>query len=86
MARPPQENKNDRFPWFSYLAQKAQRDNNLAVALEQVEAGEAFDRTHNEGRRGNDYGLRRGQIHAKRGEADLAQTVFQRLIDQRPPS
>jgi predicted Zn-dependent protease len=50
-----------------------------------VNDGERDDCEHNEGRRRNDYELRRAQVHAKRGEHDLAQDVFDRLI-QRDPS
>ena len=37
-----------------------------------------------EGQRRNDYELRRAQVHVKRGEAEAAQDVFQRLIDRVP--
>jgi hypothetical protein len=42
------------------------------------------DCEQNEGRRRNDYELRRGQVHVKRGEADAAADVFQRLIERVP--
>ena len=43
-----------------------------------------MDCEQNEGRRRNDYELRRGQVHVKRGEADAAADVFQRLIERVP--
>src|SRR5262249_42142044 len=46
--------------------------------------GEKGDCEHNEGRRRNDYELRRGQVHAKRGELDEAANVFERLIERSP--
>ena len=53
-------------------------------ALDYLNEGEKADREQNEGRRRNDYELRRGQIHAKRGEPDAAQDVFERLIASAP--
>src|SRR5262249_18289562 len=46
--------------------------------------GEKDDCEHNEGRRRNDYELRRGQVHAKQGAFDQAQDVFDRLISRVP--
>src|SRR5205823_5123818 len=46
--------------------------------------GERVDCEQNEGRRRNDYEVRRGQVHVKRGEADQAQDVFRRLIEREP--
>ena len=46
--------------------------------------GEKADCEQNEGRRRNDYELRRGKVHARRGEADAAHDVFDRLIQRDP--
>ena len=54
-------------------------------ALNLVNEGERADCEQNEGKRRNEYELRRGQLHAKRGEVEEAQGVFERLI-QRVPS
>ena len=59
-------------------------DNNLAAALELVNEGEKSDSEHNEGRRRNDYELRRGQLLMKRGETEAAREVFERLIERVP--
>jgi predicted Zn-dependent protease len=53
-------------------------------ALDAVNEGEKSDCEANEGKRRNDYELRRGQVHAKRGEVDQAGDVFQRLIERVP--
>jgi hypothetical protein len=47
-------------------------------------AGQQSDAEHNEGKRLNDYDLRRGQLHAKRGELNEAQAVFDALIGRSP--
>ncbi len=83
-SRQPKADKPDRFYLFSYLTQRAQKDGELDAALDFVNEGESQDCTHNEGKRRNDYELRRGQIHARRGEADQAEDVFRRLIERTP--
>ncbi len=84
LARPANPERPDRYPWYSYLVQQAVKEGRLDEALDLVNDGERVDCEQNEGRRRNDYELRRGQVHVKRGEADQAQDVFQRLIDRVP--
>ena len=81
LARPAQA---DRYPLYSQLVQMDLDDRDLDAALDHVNEGEKADCEHNEGRRRNDYELRRGQVHVKRGEADAAADVFQRLIERAP--
>ena len=83
-GRPPNAEKPDRYYLFAYLTQRAIREGDLDAALDCVNEGESQDCTHNEGRRRNDYELRRGQVHARRGEADKAEDVFRRLIERTP--
>jgi tetratricopeptide (TPR) repeat protein len=84
VARPVQPGKTDRYPYFSFLIQKALKDGAFDNALDQVNEGERIDCAHNEGKRRNDYELRRAQVHAKRGEVDAAADVYQRLIERGP--
>jgi tetratricopeptide (TPR) repeat protein len=84
IARPPRAEQTDRFPWYSYLTQHALKTGDTATALDYVNEGEKADCEQNEGRRRNDYELRRGQVHVKRGEADAAADVFQHLIERVP--
>jgi tetratricopeptide (TPR) repeat protein len=84
VARPGGPGKPDRFPWYSYLVQKALKDGALDAALDLVNEGEKADCENNEGHRRNDYELRRAQVHVKRGEADAAHDVFQRLVERVP--
>lgn len=83
VARPAEEGK-DRFPFHSFLIQKALRDGEYDTALDRVNEGEKADCEHNGGKRRDDYELFRAQAHAKRGEADAAEDVFRRLIDRGP--
>jgi tetratricopeptide (TPR) repeat protein len=84
MARQPKADKPDRYYLFSYLTQRALNEGEFDAALDYVNEGQSQDCTHNEGRRRNDYELRRGQVHARRGEADQAEDVFRRLIERTP--
>lgn len=82
--RPPQADRTDRYPYYSYLIQRAVADGNLDAALDAVNEGEKADCEQNEGRRRNEYELRRAQVHARRGEPDAAHDVFDRLIQRDP--
>ena len=84
VARPPHKDSPDRFPWYTYLIQRAVVDGDTDTALQYVDEGEKADCEQNEGRRRNDYELRRGQVLSKRGEADRARDVFERLIERSP--
>jgi hypothetical protein len=83
-ARPPRPDRPDRFAWYAYLTQHALKSGDKDAALDYVNEGEKADCEQNEGRRRNDYELRRGQVHVKRGEADAAADVFRRLIERVP--
>jgi hypothetical protein len=84
LARPPQEGKKDRYVLFNQLAQLALANGDSAAALDLVNEGEKSDSMHNEGRRHNDYELRRGQLHIKRGEVNEATGIFEGLIERSP--
>jgi tetratricopeptide (TPR) repeat protein len=84
VSRPARPEKPDRYPWYSHLIQLAVQEGNTDAALDTLNEGEKADCEQNEGRRRNDYELRRGQIHAKRGEADQAEGAFKRLIERSP--
>ena len=69
---------------FAHLISQALAKGNPAEALELIDAGEKSDCENNEGRRRNDFELRRGQVLAKLGEPAQAQGVFERLMDRAP--
>jgi tetratricopeptide (TPR) repeat protein len=81
LAKPAQA---DRYPLYSQLIQMDSEERDWDAALDHVNAGEKDDCEHNEGRRRNDYELRRGQVQVKRGDVDAAQEVFDRLIARAP--
>ncbi|HYV36546.1 MAG TPA: tetratricopeptide repeat protein [Gemmataceae bacterium] len=83
-ARPPRADKPDTYLVFNHLVQQALAEGNNDAALDYVNEGEKSDCEHNEGRRRNDYELRRGQVHMKRGEIDEAAKVFASLIERAP--
>jgi tetratricopeptide (TPR) repeat protein len=84
IARPPWPERPDRYPWYGQLVQLALAHGDTDAALNYLNEGEKADCAENEGRRRNDYELRRGQIHARRSEIDQAQDVFERLIARVP--
>ena len=84
VARPARPDKPDRYPWHNHLIQNAVTHSDWETALNCVNDGEKDDCEHNQGRRRNDYELRRGQVHAKQGAFDQAQDVFDRLIARVP--
>jgi len=81
---PVNASQPDRFVYHAFLTQKALNEGNTDEALNSLNEGEKDDCEHNEGRRRNDYELRRGQIHAKRREVSEAQDVFERLVGRAP--
>lgn len=83
VARPVQSGQ-DRFPVFSYLVQHSLKEGRTDEALARVSEGARLDSEFNEGKRRDDYELRRGQVHVKRGEPEQAADVFQGLIDRVP--
>jgi tetratricopeptide (TPR) repeat protein len=84
VGRPPRAERADRYAWYAHLVQHALANGDTQAALDFVNDGEKADCEQNDGRRRNDYELRRGQVHARRGETEEAQGVFQRLIDRLP--
>ncbi len=83
-ARPARADKPDRYPYFNHLINMAQSQSDWTQALNHLNDGEKDDCEHNEGKRRNDYELRRGQLLAKSGELTQAREVFDRLIARVP--
>ena len=84
VSRPPNPERPDRYPWYNYLVGHSLTANDPQAALNHVDAGESHDCSHNEGRRRNDYELRRGQVLLKKGDAGAAVDVFTRLVSRSP--
>lgn len=85
VARPVNQERTDRYPWYSFLIQRALAEQQLDEALELIDEGLKTDCEHNQGQRRNDYELRRGQVLTRQGEIAAAREVFDRLL-QRAPS
>lgn len=84
VSRPPRPEQPDRFPWYAHLMQLALAEGDTDTALDYLNDGEKADCEYNQGRRRNDYELRRAQIHSKRGETDRAHEIFSGLIARAP--
>jgi tetratricopeptide (TPR) repeat protein len=84
VERPAYPERPDRFGLFQFLINQAMTQANLDAALDHLNTGEADDCKNNEGRRRNEYELRRAQLHAKRGEFDDSERVYDGLIARVP--
>jgi tetratricopeptide (TPR) repeat protein len=84
VGRPPDAVRPDRWPFFQHLIQESQVAGDYDAALGYVDEGEKADCEGNEGRRRNDYELRRGRLLARNGQAEKARDVFDRLIGRIP--
>jgi hypothetical protein len=84
VARPARPERPDRYPFYNQLVQQALAADDTNAALDYLNLGEKADCEQNEGRRRNDYELRRAQIQARGGEIDAAEGVFTRLIERVP--
>jgi hypothetical protein len=74
----------DRFGMFNHLVQLAIDQADHTAAHSWLDAGLKEDCEHNEGRRRNDYELRRAQVHLRAKEPEQAFEVFERLIERSP--
>ena len=84
VERPAYAERPDRFPLYQLLINQAMTQGNLDAALDYLNDGERDDCENNEGKRRNEYELRRAQVHAKRGEFDDAERVYDALIARMP--
>jgi tetratricopeptide (TPR) repeat protein len=74
----------DRFFLFNHLIEQARLGNKLDDVLSLLESAEQQDREANEGKRANDYLLKRGQTLVRRGEVDRAIETFETLLKNAP--
>jgi len=82
--RPARADKPDRYPLYIHLVNMALAQGDGTAALNHLNEGKKDDCEHNEGKRRNDYELRRGQMLAKSGDFNGAKDVFDRLIARVP--
>jgi tetratricopeptide (TPR) repeat protein len=74
----------DRYPFYACLVTGAVSEGDTAAALRYAEEGARYDAEHNAGRRANEFSVRKGQLLARRGEADAAAREFEDLIARNP--
>jgi tetratricopeptide (TPR) repeat protein len=84
VARPADPSHPDRWAFFQHLIQEAQTAGEHETALSLVDEGEKADCEANDGRRQNDFELRRGRLLARSGQGDKAKDVFERLLGRVP--
>jgi tetratricopeptide (TPR) repeat protein len=84
ISQPADPSHPDRWPCYQHLIQEAQSANDYDAALGLVDEGEKADCEANDGRRRNDYELRRGRLLARAGRGDEARDVFDRLLARTP--
>lgn len=84
VVQPASAGGADRYAIFNHLITSAVTQANREEAIEWVDAGMKQDCEQNEGKRRNDYELRRGQVLAKLGDAQAAREVFERLLARVP--
>jgi tetratricopeptide (TPR) repeat protein len=84
VAAPPRSDRSDRYPWHNHLINLALAEGNFQGGIDCLNDGEKDDCENNEGRRRNDYELRRAQILVKKGDHQQAEETFARLIDRVP--
>lgn len=83
-GRPFDPNWPDRYTFFACLIQGAVSNGGPAAALPVADQAIEYDRQHNDGRRVNDFLLRRAQLYAKAGQVDQAVNEFDTLLERMP--
>ncbi len=83
-AKPFDPARPDRYPFYACLITGAAAEGDTAAALKYAEEGARYDAEHNAGRRANEFSVRKGQLLARRGEADAAAKEFEDLIARNP--
>jgi tetratricopeptide (TPR) repeat protein len=84
VSRPATSGKPDRYAYYATLATRALLEGDTQAALAHLDAGLSHDATANEGKRRDDYGLRRANVLVQRGEAEAAEQAFLTLIERSP--
>jgi predicted Zn-dependent protease len=83
VARPATQGA-DRYPVFQHLIVAAQTASDYDDALKLIDAGLLADQSANDGQRESDYETRRGQVLAKRGDAETAIETFEKILSREP--
>ena len=76
-AKPADESRPDRYPFYACIIAGAIAESDLATALKYATEGAAYDAAHNQGKRANEYAVRSGH-------PDAAEKSFDDLIARHP--
>jgi tetratricopeptide (TPR) repeat protein len=76
--------KPDRYPFYAALIAGALSEGDTDAALKAAGEGARYDAEHNAGRRANEFTVKKGQLHARRGETDAAVRAFEELVARNP--
>ncbi len=80
----PTSPSGDRYPLYNHLIQLALETDDTGKAQAWLQEGLHYDCEHNQGRRRNDYELRRARIHLRANQTEIAYDVFARLVQRTP--
>lgn len=84
VARPHDDSKADRYPFFACLMTAALASGDIDGVFRIAEDGAKHDSEHNAGKRLNDYSLRKAAIMLKRSDFDGAEREFDAMLDRSP--
>lgn len=83
-AAKPADAKPDRYPFFACLMTAALSSGDTAEVIRVANQGSQFDREHNDGKRYNDYALRKVAILSKKGDFDAVEQEFNAVLERSP--
>lgn len=83
-ARPHDAAKPDRYPFFACLMTAALASGDPDGVVRAADDGAKHDAEHNDGKRLNDYALRKVALYAKRGDFDAVDREFDAMLDRNP--
>jgi len=84
VVQPPEPTRTDRYPFYACLITAAVSESDLPGALARADAGNEYDQTHNNGKRVNEFGLRKAQLLSRKGDFDAAVLEFERILNRNP--
>lgn len=83
-AKPGDDAKPDRYPFFACLMTAALAGGDADSVFRIADEGAKYDSEYNSGKRLNDYGLRKVALLMKRSDFDGAEREFDALLDRSP--
>jgi tetratricopeptide (TPR) repeat protein len=83
-AKPADAAKPDRYPFYACLMTAALASGDTAEVLRVADDGSRYDAANNDGRRFNDYALRKVAVLAKKGDFDAVEAEYNAILDRTP--